>query len=76
MRFNQLFLRVGYSTGVKVYKCEKFEGSQIHGELVDEFKRCDRVPQDIWSAYVCRVWPVDHDSIAVMLEKDENECKD
>ena len=67
MRFSQLFLRIGYSTVIKVYKCEEFDESQMRGELVDEFKRCDRVPRDIWSAHVYRVWPVDQDSIAVMI---------
>ena len=37
---------------------------------------CDRVPRDIWSARVYRVWPVDQDSIAVMIEGDDDERED
>ena len=76
MRFSQLFLRIGYNTVIKVYKCVEFDESQMRGELVDEFKRCDRVPKDICSAHVCRVWPVDQDSIAVMIEGDDDERED
>lgn len=76
MRFSQLFLRIGYNTVIKVYKCVEFDESQMKGELVSDFKRCDRVPKDIWSAHVCRVWPVDQDSIAVMIEGDDDERKD
>lgn len=75
MRFSQLFLRMGQDTSVEVFRRKDSAGSSVKGEFVDSFRKYDKVPKEIWSGFVCRIWPIDQDAIAAVVEDYKDECQ-
>ena len=75
MRFSQLFLRMGQDVDVEVFSRKSGTDNNVKGEFVDSFQRCDNVPGKIWSGFVLRIWPIDQNTIAVIVEdyKDERQ---
>lgn len=61
MRFSTLFNRLlKGSVAVEVYRRkENSEDGEMQGELCGVYSYGGRVPREIWSSYVARIWPLD-----------------
>ena len=73
MRFSALFNRLlKGSVEVEVYR--RKENSE-DGELCGVYSYGGRVPREIWSSYVARIWPLDSKTICVIIEDWKDERK-
>lgn len=70
MRFSTLFNRLlKGSVAVEVYRRkENSEDGETQGELCGVYSYGGRVPREIWSSYVARIWPLDSKTICVIIE--------
>lgn len=77
MRFSTLFNRLlKGSVEVEVYRRkENSEDGEMQGELCGVYSYGGRVPREIWSSYVARIWPLDSKTICVIIEDWKDERK-
>ena len=80
MRFSQLFLKMGYNESVKVYKAVKYNmednETAVNTEYVGAFNRHDKVPRDIWSAFVCIIGADKKNALSVIAAGVEVQAND
>lgn len=61
---------------VEVYRRkENSEDGETQGELCGVYSYGGRVPREIWSSYVTRIWPLDSKTICVIIEDWKDERK-
>ena len=77
MRFSTLFNRLlKGSVAVEVYRRkENSEDGETLGEFYGVYSYGGRVPREIWSSYVARIWPLDSKTICVIIEDWKDERK-
>ncbi|MCB7081137.1 hypothetical protein LI072_12150 [bacterium 210928-DFI.3.100] len=77
MRFSALFNRLlKGSVAVEVYRRkENSEDGETQGEFYGVYSYGGRVPREIWSSYVARIWPLDSKTICVIIEDWKDERK-
>lgn len=78
MKFNQLMKKVGYNTVVNVYRVTAIEHDEegtisTSSAPIGTFKRCDRVPEEIWKASIYEIMPGTEDALLVLIEGVSNE---
>lgn len=77
MRFNALYNRLlKGSVAVEVYRRkENNENGEVQGDFCGVYSYGGRVPEDIWSSYVYKLWPVNERTICVIIEEWKDGCK-
>lgn len=78
MKFNQLMKKIGYNTVVDVYRVTSIEHAEdgtvsTSSAPIGTFKRCDRVPEEIWKASIYEIMPGTEDTLGVLIEGVSNE---
>lgn len=77
MRFSQLFLKMGYNESVKVYKAVKYDmednETAVNTEYAGIFNRYDKVPRDIWSAYIRIIGAEEKNTLVTVVEVQTND---